>query len=196
VLKGSQFCPAALAVGPQVLARSLKELVDWVKASPTQGSYGKHSCRRLAAALLWRPVRQDRRARLAPRGQIVTTTADQLEQHKAARIRVLATSDQQRSPFLPNIATFKEAGYDIVGTGGYGVFAPAKTPSEMVEKLSMALIAGVRSPHIKEHLLAVGLHPAGSMGAELGRVEGGFETVGSCGQGIGRYAGAVRLNAM
>jgi tripartite-type tricarboxylate transporter receptor subunit TctC len=48
---------------------------------------------------------------------VVTTTADLLEQHKAARIRVLATSDRQRSPFLPDVPTFKEAGYDIGGTG-------------------------------------------------------------------------------
>ena len=63
---------------------------------------------------------------------VVTTTSDLLEQHKAGRIRVLATSDKARSPFLPDIPTFKEAGYDIEGTGWYGVYAPAKTPADVV----------------------------------------------------------------
>ena len=102
---------------------------------------------------------------------VVTTTADLLEQHKAERIRVLATSDRQRSPFLPDIPTFKEAGYDIVGSGWYGVFAPAKTPPETVEKLRAALAAGVQSPPIKERLLAVGLQPTGTTAAELGSVQ-------------------------
>jgi tripartite-type tricarboxylate transporter receptor subunit TctC len=84
---------------------------------------------------------------------------------------VLATSDRQRSPFLPDIPTFKEAGYDIVGSGWYGVFAPAKTPPETVEKLRAALAAGVQSPPIKERLLAAGLQPTGTTAAELARVQ-------------------------
>ena len=41
----------------------------------------------------------------------------------------------------------------------------------MVEKLSTALAAGVRSPHIKERLLAVGLQPTGTTAAELSRLQ-------------------------
>ena len=37
---------------------------------------------------------------------VVTTTSDLLEQHKGGRIRVLATSDKARSPFLPEVPTF------------------------------------------------------------------------------------------
>jgi tripartite-type tricarboxylate transporter receptor subunit TctC len=177
----------ALAIGPQVPAKSLKELVDWVKANPAQGSYGIPAAGSLPhffGVLFGKTAGLDLR-HVGYRGSaavlidlvagqlpiVVTTTADLLEQHKAARIRVLATSDQQRSSFLPNIPTFKEAGYDIAGTGWYGVFAPAKTPSETAEKLSSALVAGVRSPHIKERLLAVGLQPTGTTGAELGRIQ-------------------------
>ena len=177
----------ALAVGPQVPAKSLKELVDWVKANPAQGSYGIPAAGSLPhffGVLFAKTAGLDLR-QVGYRGSaaalidlvagqlpiVVTTTADLLEQHKAARIRLLATSDQQRSPFLPDIPTFKEAGYDIVGTGWYGVFAPAKIPPEMVEKLSTALAAGVRSPHIKERLLAVGLQPTGTTAAELSRLQ-------------------------
>ena len=177
----------ALAVGPQVPAKSLKELVDWVKANPAEGSYGIPAAGSLPhffGVLFAKTAGLDLR-HVGYRGSaaalidlvagqlpiVVTTTADLLEQHKAERIRVLATSDRQRSPFLPDIPTFKEAGYDIVGSGWYGVFAPAKTPPETVEKLRAALAAGVQSPPIKERLLAVGLQPTGTTAAELGSVQ-------------------------
>jgi tripartite-type tricarboxylate transporter receptor subunit TctC len=176
----------ALAVGPQVPAKSLKALVDWIKANPTQGSYGIPAAGSLPhffGVMFGKNAGLDLR-HVGYRGSasalidlvagqlpiVVTTTADLLEQHKAGRIRVLATSDKVRSPFLPDIPTFNEAGYDIAGSGWYGFFAPAKTRHETVEKLSAVLAAGVRSPHIKEHLLAVGLQPTGTTSAELGRI--------------------------
>ena len=41
--------------------------------------------------------------------------------------------------------TFKEAGYDIVGSGWYGLFAPAKTPPEMVARLNKAIVEAVQT---------------------------------------------------
>jgi tripartite-type tricarboxylate transporter receptor subunit TctC len=102
---------------------------------------------------------------------VMTTTADVLAQRKAGRVRVLATSGAQRSPFLPDIPTFKEAGYDIVGEGWYGMFAPAKTAPETVAKLSAAIAGAVRIPAIKEKLLTFGLVPTGTTGAELARIQ-------------------------
>ena len=177
----------ALAVGPQVPAKSLKELVDWVKANPAQGSYGIPAAGSLPhffGVLFANTAGLDLR-HVGYRGSaaalidlvagqlpiVVTTTADLLEQHKAARIRVLATSDRQRSPFLPDIPTFKEAGYNIAGTGWYGVYAPAKTLPETVEKLGTALAAAVRSPQVRERLLAVGLQPTGTTAAELSKIQ-------------------------
>lgn len=177
----------ALAVGPQVPVKSLKELVDWVKANPAQGNYGIPAAGSLPhffGVLFAKTAGLDLR-HVGYRGSaaalvdlvagqlpmVVTTTADLLEQHKAARIRILATSDQQRSQFLPDIPTFKEAGYDIAGTGWYGVFAPAGTPPETVEKLSTTLAAGIRSAQLQERLLALGMQPTGSTAAELGRIQ-------------------------
>jgi tripartite-type tricarboxylate transporter receptor subunit TctC len=177
----------ALAVGPQVSAKSLKELVDWVKANPAQGSYGTPAAGTLphffavsfarAAGLDLRHVGyRGSAAALADLvgGQIaivVTTTSDLLEQHKAGRIRVLATSDRQRSPFLPDLPTFKEAGYDIEGTGWYGIFVPARTPSDIIERFNKAIVAAVQTPAVKERLLAFGLQPTGTSPAELGRIQ-------------------------
>ena len=177
----------ALAVGPQVPAKSLKELVDWVKANPNQGTYGTPAAGTLphffavsfaqAAGLDLRHVGYRGSAGALTdlvAGQIpivVTTTSDVLEQHKAQRIRALATSDKQRSPFLPDIVTFREAGFNIEGTGWYGLFAPAKTPAAAINRLSKAIIAAVNMPQVKERLLAFGLVPTGTTPAELAKIQ-------------------------
>lgn len=177
----------SLAVGPQVPAKTLKELVAWVKANPKQGNYGTPAAGTLphffgvsfakAAGLDLRHVgyRGSAAAMTDLMGgqisMVMTTTADVLTQHKAGRVRVLATSGAQRSPFLPDIPTFKEAGYDIVGEGWYGMFAPAKTPPETVAKLSAAIADAVHVPAVKERLLTFGLVPTGTTNAELGRIQ-------------------------
>jgi tripartite-type tricarboxylate transporter receptor subunit TctC len=177
----------AIAVGPQVPAKSLKELVDWVKANPSQGAYGTPAAGTLphffavsfgkAAGLDLRHVGYRGSAMALTDlvgGQIpivVTTTSDVLEHHKAGRIRVLATSDKLRSPFLPDIPTFKEAGYDIEGSGWYGLFAPANTPPETVERLNKAIVAAVNVEQVKERLLAFGLVPTGTSAAELAKIQ-------------------------
>jgi tripartite-type tricarboxylate transporter receptor subunit TctC len=176
-----------LAVGPQVPAKTLRELVVWVKANPAQGSYGTPAAGTLPhffAVRFARTAGLDLR-HVGYRGSaaaltdlvgaqipiVVTTTSDLLEQHKAGRIRVLATSDRQRSPFLPDLPTFKEAGYDIEGTGWYGVFVPAKTPPEIVARLNGAVVAAVRTPLVRERLLAFGLQPTGTSAAELAKIQ-------------------------
>ena len=104
---------------------------------------------------------------------------------------MLATS-AARSPFLPEVPTLKEAGFDLVASGWYGVFAPAGTPDAVVARLSAGVAGAVQSPQVKERLLAFGLVPTGTSAAELGRhPKGGFRAVGARRQGVGVHAGAI-----
>ncbi len=177
----------ALAVGPQVPARSLAELVAWIKANPSQGSYGTPAAGTLPhffAVKFARSAGLDVR-HVGYRGSaaamtdlvggqvpmVVTTTSDVLEHHKAGSVRVLATSDKARSPFLADVPTFREAGYDIEGAGWYAVYAPAGTPADVVARLNGAIVAGVRTPATKERLLAFGLVPTGTTPAELAAIQ-------------------------
>jgi tripartite-type tricarboxylate transporter receptor subunit TctC len=177
----------AVAVGPQVPAASLKELVAWLQANPAQGSYGTPGAGTLPhflAVSFAKATGLDLR-HVGYRGSaaaltdlvaaqlpiLVTTTADVLEAHKAGRIKVLATSDAARSPFLPETPTLREAGFNLVATGWYGVFAPAGTPSEAVARLSAAVAASVQAPQVKKRLLAFGLVPTGTSAAEMGRIQ-------------------------
>lgn len=183
----------AIAVGPQVPAKTLKELVAWVKANPAQGNYGTPAAGTLphffavsfakASDLDLRHVGYRGSAAALTDlvgGQIaivVTTTSDLLPQHKAGSVRVLATSGAKRSPFLPDIPTFTEAGYDIQGDGWYGMFAPAKTPRDAVAKLNKAIVGAMKIEVVKERLLAFGLVPTGSTAAELRDIQRADETL-------------------
>ena len=142
-----------IAVGPQVEAKTLQDLVAWAKANPSQASFavpGSGALPHFLGVMLARTAGIDLRA-VPYRGSAagladlvaghvpieITTTSDLVQMHKAGRIRVLATSDKARSPFLPDVPTFGEAGYNLVATGWYGMFAPA--PPDIVARLNAVL---------------------------------------------------------
>jgi tripartite-type tricarboxylate transporter receptor subunit TctC len=175
-----------IAVGSKVPAKTLKELVDWAKANAKEANYGTPAAGTLPhflGALFGERAGLDFR-HIAYKGSaaaltdliggqipiVVTTTSDLLEMHKGGRLRVLATSDAQRSQFLPDIPTFKEAGYDLQATGWYAIFAPAKTPPDMIERLNKAIVNAVKSPDVRERLLGFALEPTGTSAAELGAI--------------------------
>jgi tripartite-type tricarboxylate transporter receptor subunit TctC len=97
-------------------------------------------------------------------------TSDLAVQHKAGRVRVLATSGAQRARELPEVPTFRELGYAIEGAGWYAAYAPARTPKDTVDRLSGAINEAIRSPEVRQKLEAMGLEPTGTTPAELARI--------------------------
>jgi tripartite-type tricarboxylate transporter receptor subunit TctC len=60
---------------------------------------------------------------------------------KSGKLRALAVAGPKRSPQLPDVPTLKEAGVEGVDVQQwYGLFAPAKTPKPVIEKLNKALV--------------------------------------------------------
>lgn len=176
-----------VAVGPGSPVRSLRDLVAWLKADPARASFGSPAAGSLphfvgvqfgnATSIELRhvpykgnpPGLADLMGGHLP--LFFTSSQDLAEGHKAGKLRVLATSGTARSPALPDVPTFKEAGYPIEGEGWYGVYAPAGTPADIVAKLNTAIVAAARTPAIKARMLALGLHPTGTTPAELGRIQ-------------------------
>jgi tripartite-type tricarboxylate transporter receptor subunit TctC len=190
-----------LAVGPQVPAHSLAELVAWVKADPARAAYGGPSTGDLPhflGVLFGRSAGLELR-HVAYRGAVPAVTdlvagqipmailplSDLAELHKAQRVRVLATSGKERSRFTPGVPTFREEGYDIEGSSWYGAFAPAKTPAGTIETFSTIMARAVRAPDVSERLLAFGLVPAGRPAAELAAIQRSDSE---------RWASAVKLS--
>jgi len=176
-----------IAVGAKIPVSSLTELVAWCRANPTQANFGIPAMGTLphfigamfarAAAIDLRPVPYRGAAAATAdllAGQIpilVGGVSDLAEMHKAGRVRILATAAAQRSPFLADVPTFRESGYDLVATSWYGVFAPARTPANVVDRLSAAIAAGVQSPDVKERLLTLGLQPTGTTAAAFAKIQ-------------------------
>jgi tripartite-type tricarboxylate transporter receptor subunit TctC len=177
----------AVAVGAQVPVNSLKELVAWVKADPARGAFGSPAAGALPhffGVLFGRAAGLD--LRHAPyRGSaaaladlvaghvpmVFTTVSDLVEMNKAGRLRILATSGTQRSPFVAGAPTFREAGFDIEGTSWFGAFAPARTAAEVVDRTSRIMAAAVRTPEVRERLHAYGLEPTGTTAAEFAAIQ-------------------------
>jgi tripartite-type tricarboxylate transporter receptor subunit TctC len=98
------------------------------------------------------------------------TVSDVAGQHKAGKLRVLATSGARRARELPEVPTFRELGFNIEGGGWYAVYAPAKTPKDVVDRLATAINEGVRAPDVREKLEAMGMEPTGLGPGELARI--------------------------
>src|SRR5689334_4472360 len=97
----------------------------------------------------------------------VVTVSDAVPSHQAGTVRVVAVSSEKRSPFLPDVATLKESGIDLVADSWYGMWLPAGSSPESVTQLSAVVVATLARDDVKEKLLAAGLIPAGTTPAGL-----------------------------
>ena len=85
-----------------------------------------------------------------------------LPQVRAGKLRVLAVSSAKRIAAIPDVPTFAEAGYPgIEDYTWIGMFAPAGTPSPVVQKLNEAVNRAIKSPDFLERLAASAFDPLG-----------------------------------
>jgi tripartite-type tricarboxylate transporter receptor subunit TctC len=79
---------------------------------------------------------------------------------KDNRIKLLAISGEERSPLMPDVPTFIEAGYPDLNIGSwYAFFAPAGTPEPIINKLNTALGEILEDPEVSKTLIAQGTIP-------------------------------------
>lgn len=176
-----------LAVGPMAKVKNLEELAVWLKQNPDKGNVAVPGLGALPHLL---PLKfaMDSKTKIdaiaykgtqpaltaAMAGQVPLVCAplsDLVPQAKAGSIHLVAVSGASRSPYLPDVPTFKEQGYDIVGSGWYGMFAPSKTPADIVTKLNTALTESIRSDTFKARAQSLFLTPAPTTPAELGAIQ-------------------------
>lgn len=176
-----------VAVGPHVAAKSLMEFVSWVKENPAYGSYGTAgagSLNHFLAVLFARAAALDLQ-HVAYRGTpaaladliggqisaVFAPTNELVEMHRTGRIRILATSNSQRSAFLADVPTLREAGFNIRATGWHGMFAPANTPNNLVQRLNTLVVAAVQRSEVKDRILGLGLQPTGTSRAAFANIQ-------------------------
>jgi tripartite-type tricarboxylate transporter receptor subunit TctC len=159
--------------------KSVREFITLAKANPARLSYassGFGTTSHLAAELfkvLARvdlthvPYKADSGAMpdvisgRVPVMFMLHTTA--MPQIKAGKVRPLAVSTKERSPALPELPTVAEnglPGYEI--SAWFGLFVPAATPRDIVERLGAASVKAIRGPDMKDRLLEQGFVPMGT----------------------------------
>ena len=85
------------------------------------------------------------------------------------RLRALSVTGRVRSPSLPDVPTMAEAGFpETKGDQWVGVFAPAKTPKDVIAVLNRELAKALASADIKERFATIGFVPVGSSPEEFG----------------------------
>lgn len=89
---------------------------------------------------------------------------------KAGKLRSLAVTNGQRSPFLPDVPTLVEQGYkDIILQEWLGWFVPSKTPADVVARLNSLVRESLQTPDAIEALAKNSLQPITQSPEEFSR---------------------------
>ena len=178
------FVPLVMTAHPSVPANDLRELAQLLQRDKslkyTYGSTGPGSFMHVMGEAFSKqtgvemthipfkgaaPLKQELIAgRIQVGGdQLSSSLAD----IKAGKIKALATNGRNRAPDLPDVATVREQGFPLLEADGWnGLFAPAKTPREVIERLQKETLAAVRHPETAKRLREIGAEPVGSPSAE------------------------------
>ncbi len=177
-----------LAVGPMVPAsvKSVKDFVAWCKANPERANYGSPaagSTPHFLGALLSLETGVAMQ-HVAYRGSVPGVTdviggqlpamftphGDFLANHRAGKLRILATSGKTRSPFVPDVPTFAEQGFaNLTVEEWFGFFAPAKTPASTIAAANAAINNALKDKAVIESLALQGLSTLGSTPDEMAK---------------------------
>ncbi|VTU23412.1 Bug family tripartite tricarboxylate transporter substrate binding protein [Variovorax sp. RA8] len=152
----------ALSVSTAVPVRELSHLLAWIRANPDKANVGVPATGSLPHFF---GLMVGEKARVPTQvigyrgsgplltdligGQVpiaVDTLDVVIPQHQAGKVRILAMSGAKRSPFAPEVPTFKEAGLDLVALGWNAFFAPATMPREKVARFSQAIREVMQDP--------------------------------------------------
>ena len=176
-----------LAVKGDSPIKTVSEFVAWLKANPQKASFGSPAAGSLPhffGLLLAREAKVDM-VHISYNGGAPLQTAvlgDQvpagidvvfefLQNHRAGKARIIATSGRARAKVLPDVPTFAEQGFpNIVGQGWFGLYAPPKTAAAEVERVNKALNKALASPDVIEKFLSLGLETGGGSVADLVRI--------------------------
>lgn len=157
---------------------SLKEVIAFAKANPgklTYASAGNGSGQHVLAAALWHlagadlvhvPYRGAQAAYQDLLGDRVDLFFDLAptagRQIAGGRAKPLATSGAARNPAHPELPTIRETGVADLGLESwFGLFAPAKTPKPVMDRLRAALAKVVANPEVQESFRKAGGQPLG-----------------------------------
>jgi len=88
----------------------------------------------------------------------IASVPDFIENHRAGKLRIVATIGAKRQALLPQVPTFTELGFaNLEDLPYYGVFAPVGTPQPVIDRFGDALAKVLAMPDVKQKLTTMGL---------------------------------------
>ena len=170
---------------PSVAANNMKELIALAKTKPGTLSYGTSGTggtphlagellnQRAGISLVHIPYKGGGQAvGDVVGGQIplvYTAIASAQQYVKSGRLKALGVSGAKRSSSLPDVPTFVESGLEgFVVDSWVGIFAPAKTPRAIVERLQRELAAILATAEVRERYAVLGIDPVGNTSEQFG----------------------------
>jgi tripartite-type tricarboxylate transporter receptor subunit TctC len=124
--------------------------------------------------------------------QIMFAGISSTRQHvEAGRLKALAVTGDERSPSMPNVPTFREAGLpEMNAETMWGFWVPAATPPAVGARFATELAAVMALPEVRQRVIDLGFAPRGSTPAEYkARFEAELNTWGPIIRAAGVRAG-------
>lgn len=171
--------PMVILTHPSVPADTLEEFIAYAKDNPNQLSFasaGAGNVTHLTAHLLNQATGISA-AHIPYRGSapglvdlvggqvqfMVNTINDSYPMIRDGRVKALAVTSSERSHLLPDVPTVAETVLPGFESGAWqGIAVPAKTPTEIIERLNKEITLALQSPEVKEQLDTQGTQVLGS----------------------------------
>ena len=179
--------PNGLAIHPSLPVRDIKQLVALAKARPGQLAYatpGHGTSTHLAIEMLshaagglkmlhvpYKGVGPATTDVIAGQSQMIFAALPAfIEFVRSGRLRMIAQAGAKRSPAVPDVPTMIEQGYaDFIVSSGFGMFAPAKTPKGIVDRVNASVVKALADPTVRSGLSSQGAEPVGNTPEEYDR---------------------------
>ena len=180
--------PGVLVVNPELQAKTVNEVIAIAKAypgklnyaSPGSGSQNRLEMevfRKVAGGLDMVHVPYKGGAGPAVAGLaggethlMFVTASSAMTFVKNGRVRLIAVTSAKRLPAFPDAPTMAESGYPQLTSGSWqGIFVPAGTPKEVVDKLYNAAIETMKTPEVQQRLANGGVEVVTSAPGEFAK---------------------------
>jgi tripartite-type tricarboxylate transporter receptor subunit TctC len=176
--------PNVLVVHPSLPVRSVKELISFARSRPEQLFYssGQNGAGTHLSAELFNSLAKVKLTRVVYKGtgagiiagvsgevQVMFPSVGSVEPFlKSSRLRPLAVTGATPSALLPNLPTMAAAGLPgYESESSYGIFAPAKTPVAIINRLNQEVVKVLANPEVKERFFKSGIEVVSSTPQEF-----------------------------
>jgi tripartite-type tricarboxylate transporter receptor subunit TctC len=177
--------PFVLVVNPSIPANNVRELIALLKANPGKYSFASSGSGATShlMSVLFNSMAHVNAVHVPYKGSsqsitdvvsgqvayTIETVPGVISYVQSGRLKALGVSSAKRSEAMPELPTIAEAGglagYDMFGWIGF--LAPAGTPRELTERLSVETRKVLQDPEIRKRFIALGMEPTGNTPAEF-----------------------------